>query len=297
MSSRIDCWIRLLVFVCIFQLFSGTVGILIQEAGNAKEFRSLSAIPAINKVWIINLVTRNNRMEFMDRQMRTLKIPFDRMEAFTFGNGSEAKTEETMKRLDPQTKMNLDQVREDMKVATDQTWGAVGCWQSHLQIYFEILHGKASVLPGPFLVLEDDVKIDTSISRFLSYEYLYETLPSDWEMLYLDHIGLKCRENSTSASKEFCAVYFTFGTGGYVIRNREVAEKLIAAGNTPGLEVADRFINPLFQQGKIIAYAFLTHPVEQLPEEFGSDIRSARALKFTIAKFYASKKNRTALRG
>lgn len=311
----------MIALVCVLILVSVSSVPILDLPTNAKDFRSQSLIPAINKVWVVNLVYRKNRMEFMDRQLRELKIPYERWDAFDFGGGNETKTEVTLKRVDPFSKMNIEQVRADMKVATDQTWGAVGCWQSHLHIYIDILQGKAATLPGPFLILEDDVKIDPSISHFLSYEYLFETLPSDWEMLYLDHIGLKCHANAnasapaspssntlrgtnTPSSKpvnspntslsDFCAVDFTYGTGGYVVRNREVAEKLLAAGNTPGLQVADKYINPLFHMEKIKAYAILSKPIEQMPEEFGSDIRSARALKFTIAKFYStSKKNRT----
>lgn len=276
---------------------------LIQAMDKAELSKSLTTIPAISKTWVINLPGRNERMEFMDKQLAGLKIPYQRFEAFDFGNGSDENTISAMQRLHKETKMNLQMVKAELERPVElvyrQSWGSVGCWQSHLQIALDIVYGDGSPYPGPFLILEDDVRVSSSLIKYLSYDYLYKTLPSDWEMLYLDFIGLTCHNATTSRypiveNKEFCKIAFTYATGGYVIRNKEVARKLLDAGNTPQLQIADKYTNPLFRNETIQAYAILEKVVYQLPKAFGSDIRTPDALVKTIAKFYNDPKTNAA---
>lgn len=257
---------------------------------------SISSIPAISKTWIINLANRMERMEFMNRQMWSLKIPYERFEAFDFGNGSDTKALESYKRLNPNTKIDLKLIEDELNQPIDytmaQSWGAVGCWQSHLQIYMEIAYGSSINYPGPFLILEDDVKVTQAIIKYLSFEYLYKILPADWEMIYFDHLGLKCHDEDLPKlsifNDQFCKINFTYATGGYVIRNQEVAKKLIEAGNTAHLSVADKYTNTLFSSHQVNAYAIFEKVVYQLPKAFGSDIRTPAALVKTIEKFYSS---------
>ncbi len=287
--------IVLVFFVCVL-ITNGIIAFRSQEKDHPV---SASSIPAISKVWIINLQSRSERMEFMSRQMRNLKIPFERFEAFDFGNGSDSKTLEASQRLHPNTKINLKLVGEELSKPVDytmaQSWGAVGCWQSHLQIFMEIAYGSSSQYPGPFLILEDDVKVTTSINKYLNHDYLNKILPNNWEMIYFDYLGLKCHDEHSSKHyiihEEFCKINFTYATGGYVIRNKEVALKLIEAGNTAHLSIADKYTNPLFQTERIHAYAILEKVIHQLPRAFGSDIRTPAALVKTIEKFYSPKNN------
>lgn len=273
-----------------------------------------SSIPAVSKVWVINLPSRSERMEFMDKQLTDLKIPYERFEAFDFGTGNDTKAELARARLHPQTKVNFTLVAEELAkpvmLTMRQSWGTVGCWQSHLQILMKIAYDEnMKKLTGPFLVLEDDVEVASSISKYLSFDYLFDKLPAEWDMIYFDHLGLKCKNYSSNAdsgviggrkhllrrgpagmkmlSNEFCKINFTYATGGYVIRDRDVALKLLEAGNTPEMQVADKYTNPLFRDDKLHAYAIFEKVVYQLPAKFGSDIRTPEALKDTIKKFYS----------
>jgi hypothetical protein len=59
------------------------------------------------------------------------------------------------------------------------TAAKVACWYSHFQTIHEIANGKDDAV----LVLEDDVDIERDVKRRL--EPLLDTLPSDWDIVYL----------------------------------------------------------------------------------------------------------------
>ena len=223
-------------------------------------------------------------MNWMEKKLTGLSIPFERFPAVDWYNGTNyEKMKQVRESLHPSTKMDLESVRQSLAVnhSFALNWGSVGCWQSHLQVYLQIAEGSASHLPGPFLILEDDVKISPRILEILSYDYLYHYLPFDWEMLFLEHLYLLCHQNEPvwrrprdySIEKQFCSVKFTYTTSAYVIRNPAVAAKLIAQANTDYVQVADWFFNFLFRSKTIRAYAVLKKVVKQAHETFQTDIQ------------------------
>ncbi len=250
--------------------------------GGWKRDRS-SSIPAISKVWLINMNKRSSRLQLVTSRLRELRIPFHRYGAIDFGNGDPAKIRLARRKFHPMTLLNLTLVKEELNQTTrpDINWGSTGCWQSHLQIYMHILNGTAVHLPGPFLILEDDVNVSSRIVELLSFEYLYKYLPYDWEMLFLDHLDLKCHEDEPwwkrpkddVADYQYCLVKFTYQTDAYVIRNADVAAKLVKAGNSPHVQVADWYLSQLFGTKTIRAYAVVNKPISQLRGIFGTDIQ------------------------
>lgn len=252
-----------------------------------------SSIPAISKTWIINMNKRSSRLNIVTDRLKELKIPYHRYGAIDFGNGDPSKIKLAKRKFHPMTKMNITKVQDELnaKGRFDLNWGSTGCWQSHLQIYLNIMNGTASHLPGPFLILEDDVNVSSRIVEILSYEYLYKYLPYDWEMIFLDHLDLMCHKDEPEWKKpkdrnpelQYCLVKFTYQTDAYVIRNPMVAEKLVEAGNTDYVQVADWYFNRLFGNKTIKAYAITKRPVVQMRGVFGTDIQQ-QDLSHLIAK-------------
>jgi predicted metal-dependent phosphoesterase TrpH len=72
---------------------------------------------------------------------------------------------------------------------------------------------------------------------------------------------------------QYCLVKFTYQTDAYVIRNPDVAAKLVAAGNSAEVQVADWYFNELFKNKTVKAYAVIKRPVTQLRGVFGTDIQ------------------------
>jgi GR25 family glycosyltransferase involved in LPS biosynthesis len=252
-----------------------------------------SSVPAVSKTWVINMNKRSSRLNLVQARLKELKIPYHRYGAIDFGNGDPAKMKLAQRKFHPMTKMNLTLVEKQLsdQGRFDLNWGSTGCWQSHLQIYMQIMNGTASYLPGPYLILEDDVNISSRVTEILSYEYLYKYLPYDWEMLFLDHLDLSCHKDEPDWKRpkdndpllHYCLVKFTYQTDAYVIRNPDVAAKLVAAGNSEGVQVADHYTNKLFGEKAIKAYAITKRPVTQLRSVFGTDIQQQN-ISHLIAK-------------
>jgi len=233
-----------------------------------------NALPAIRKVYVINLEKRPERMKSIATILDDLKIPFERFEAFDFGNGSENALRKAESRFLPGTKFNTTIVAQDLQVngSVHQTWGSTGCWQSHLQVYMTIVSQN---LPGPYLILEDDIKVSPKIIAFLSFRNMFEKLPHDWDVLLLDSYFLKCHKDK-SVPKGLCKVQHSFTTSGYVLRNIDVAKKFIEYGNTAHMQVADHYWNDMFKKGKIVAYTTFNKIVTQAMDVFPSDIKSSQ---------------------
>lgn len=232
----------------------------------------------VSEVWVINLDRRPERMRLMSAQLKELQIPFQRFSAVDFGDGkNESQLKVAMQELQKETKINLEQVKVDLNNTdrSDFTWGSIGCWQSHLQLYLRL---TASPSSGPFLVLEDDLELFPHIIKVLSRKFLSHYLPDDWEMLYLTHDGLKCflegaqLANDRAVDFQFCQVQYAWQTAAYLIRSPAAAKKLTSFGNTPHAQVADWYLNERFHKKEIIAYALLYFAARQRRERFCSDI-------------------------
>lgn len=240
-----------------------------------------TSIPCIDQTFVIHLKHRHDRMKFMSHQLQRLMIPFTAFLGVNFLNGSNT---DVIQRFHPSTKFNFSLVSEEImkRGAPWLNWGSTGCWQSHLQLYFEIASGNFSKNPGPFLILEeDDVVVTGRTLQILSKYYLNRVLPSDWEVLYLMHKNLTCHDKNlttwtTPPGKdpymEYCQVKFAWSLGAYVLRSSEVAEKLIAVGNTPHVQVADWYVNYLYHNSLVKAYAVIKAPVHH-HGGFNSSIR------------------------
>ena len=97
----------------------------------------LEAIDTGARVYVINLKRREDRMNFMSAQLSLLSIPFQRFPAVAINNGTILGERE----LHNQTRMNISLIRENLFFYSKKkyysifaSWGAVGCWQSLLQI-------------------------------------------------------------------------------------------------------------------------------------------------------------------
>ncbi len=257
--------------------------ICLKNIESKKFYYENGAVPSLSKAFVINLDKRPNRMKWMDEQLNHLGIPYQRFSAINWYNGTNLiKMEEQRQRLHPLTKMNLTLVQQQLSEKHNfaLNWGSAGCWQSHLQIYLQIIQGNYTNLPGPFLILEDDVHLSPRILDVLSYDYLYHYLPYDWEMIFLDHLDLLCHENEPHwkrpkdhhPDRQYCMIKFTYTTGAYIIRNPSVAAKLVKSGNSDHIQVADWFFNYNFNSRYIKAYAIL-HRAARQTDKFPTDIQ------------------------
>lgn len=267
---------------------------------------------AVNKTYVINLDFRRDRMEFLAKRLFDVGIPYERFSAINLFHGVAPLAESVVAtRFHPATKMNLTMIRDDFDAAHiehQRNWGSTGCWQSHLQVLFDIAHGTASFLPGPFLILEDDVNVAENIDFYLSDDFLTHVVPHDWEMVFYSTRTMACHDPQRNGTykvdngllrmpkeslvyvkqpQQLCRIARTYKSSGYLLRHQGIVRKLIDLLNIEGAGVIDRMWNPSFDRQDIIAYAVYPNPIWQR-DEAGSNIYREEQTTITNDPLYAS---------
>jgi GR25 family glycosyltransferase involved in LPS biosynthesis len=154
------------------------------------------------------------------------------------------------------------------KIALESNHSAaeIGCWQSHLQIYFKIVEMKYTL---PILIFEDDIIFRNDTIKHI-HQYLTECPYFYWELFF---IGYNTESRSINLNDMYCQLELIWGTHGYLIRNYEVAQKLIKYSNTPYKQEADTLLNSYLYTNESIGIIDCRYPlVDQYRYEFGSDI-------------------------
>ena len=248
----------------------------------AKKLRLLKYI-GLTDIYLINLDRRPDRLKIMKAQLDLLNLPYIRYPAVDGWKIKEANENQANHDFDlhPETKLNIsekvntffkDEALKDKFVEVDivSTWGEVGCWMSHLQVYFRIRDkARETGVDGPVLILEDDIIME----KFISYEIKrhLKVLPSHWDIFFLGSWG-DCIEN---VNENLCRGYDMWLTSSYVINGSKTAEKLISLSNNGYPSTADGFWRPHFRSS-IHAYIFLKdYLANQDRINFGTDIRPA----------------------
>ena len=238
----------------------------------AKKLRLLKYI-GLTDIYLINLDRRPERLKYMKAQLDLLNLPFVRYPAVDGWKIKEANENQANHDfgLHPETKMNINKDSKTFLIKKFvRTYGEIGCWMSHLQVYFRIRDkARETGVDGPVLILEDDIIME----RTISYEvkrYL-KMLPNDWDVFFLGSWG-SCIEN---VNENLCRGYDMWLTTSYVINGSKTAEKLISLSNNDYPSTADGFWRPHFRSS-IHAYIFLKdYLANQDRTNLGTDIRPA----------------------
>ena len=238
----------------------------------AKKLRLLKYI-GLTDIYLINLDRRPERLKYMKAQLDLLNLPFVRYPAVDGWKIKEANENQANHDfgLHPETKMNINKDSKTFLIKKFvRTYGEIGCWMSHLQVYFRIRDkARETGVDGPVLILEDDIIME----RTISYEvkrYL-KMLPNDWDVFFLGSWG-SCIEN---VNENLCRGYDMWLTTSYVINGSKTAEKLISLSNNAYPSTADGFWRPHFTSS-IYAYVLKNELLTyQDRDRLGTDIRIA----------------------
>ncbi|KAI6244066.1 Glycosyltransferase 25 family member [Aphelenchoides fujianensis] len=209
-----------------------------------------------DRVLVVNLERRPERMQRMERVMRTLGIEFTRFDATDGRLLTErelAPIHELPGYLDPFHKRPLKR-------------GEIGCFLSHYRIWTEIVDEELDRA----LVFEDDIRFTENATRIL--RGLIEDLTkerTDWDLIYLG------RKKNDPQAKEFfvpghrylSTVTYSYWTLGYAI-SRQGAQKLLDARPLDRLVALDEFLPIMYDQ----------HPNREWKAHFGRrDLRAFAA--------------------
>ena len=222
---------------------------------SSKNYLTLEDI-GIKKVFVINLDFRKDRLSNVAKLLGSLRLRWTRFEAI-----SKQHFHQQLHTFNPKTKFIKNM--SNLNNITDR----IATWQSHLQIYFKIVD-EALNNDEPVLILEDDFDMEAN-TPFLLKKAL-SLLPSDWEMFFLGHSHMECKE---VYQNNICRAHIFYCAVAYVIRNSTVARKLINWSNTKNPQVADIYWRKYIRNGSLIVYAaYPNHIVIQNRKQFGSDI-------------------------
>jgi len=241
-------------------------------------------------VYVINLDRHPHKLEFMQRQLDYLQLEYTRIPAVdgkviqrvVSENRSEERTHSNFG-LDERSKLDLAHVdREFNAVGTDGSvyskgshYGVIGCMQSHIKTYFEVIDRVAmGHADRPSLVLEDDVLMERNFTSLLS-EAL-QLIAADWEVFAIGHIAGTCIDGHQSNGATYhipCRSHHFYATHAYLIRNAAVARRLLSYSNTPEPQIADHYWLPHFRTDLAAYILFPRTIVDQNQLVFRSELR------------------------
>jgi GR25 family glycosyltransferase involved in LPS biosynthesis len=134
----------------------------------------------IDKVYVINLKHRNDRLNKMDKMLNSIGSKFSDYERFEAFNGKVITEEEKNNLLSLKSKRIYNNPSRFKDV---RTLGAIGCYKSHVGVWeLALSRGEKEII-----ILEDDIKFKLDVNKLEEY---IKTRPEDYDICYLDWYGL-----------------------------------------------------------------------------------------------------------
>jgi len=141
----------------------------------------------IDKVYVINLNHRNDRMKKMDKILNKIGSKFLEYERFEAVNGKLIIEEEKNNLLSLKSRRlyNCPISFKDIR-----SLGAIGCYLSHVGVWkLALERGEKDII-----ILEDDIQLKVDINKLNDCISLR---PENYDICYLDYYGLYGYENNT----------------------------------------------------------------------------------------------------
>ena len=223
----------------------------------------------IKRAYVINRAGDEERMQLANSFIRTQNITLHRFNAVNLIN--------TTNFLPPVHLLTKFNFTGDLQ---GKGMGVVGCWQSHLQVYFEIIESvKRNEPDDPVMVLEDDAVFARMKEKNQYFQNALKHLPPSWGMIFLGY-GLSSSVPPECVKNESCGKsWFNRSTGrllltlSYIVRNATVAKILSDASNTVYPQISDVFWGKLFGRRAIDAYLIKPHPLVVPIQNLGARFR------------------------
>jgi len=141
------------------------------------------------------------------------------------------------------------------------TKGGIGCYLSHLNLYKKLVADNKNDI---YIILEDDIKIDTS--AYAKISKLLKNPPDDWDMIL---IGYNQVFKYKTETKDYSKVKSFWGTCGYII-NKKGAQKFLDNHTNIDCQI-DSFMSWMAIKNKLNVYG-LNEPII-LPDSYYTDIQ------------------------
>jgi GR25 family glycosyltransferase involved in LPS biosynthesis len=207
----------------------------------------------LQDIYVINLKNRPERLQHMIDILQKPNLPFLRLNAFHGVKMKDLLQEnKPIEGLNPKSKVKYEPTLKRLQVDFPvEDWGVVGCWQSHLHVYWEIIkRAELKSEDKPILIFEDDAIVPDNFAFEL--RLMIRALPDDWEIFPLSLYDAAC---ITKIANFFCKIKKFYTAHAYVLRNSTVAKKLADRSNTDTVDGADNIWNPMMEEGKLNGYS------------------------------------------
>jgi len=219
-------------------------------------------------VYVINLNSRPDRLAFMTEILNEIQQPFIRTEAID-GNKLEELCEKKMPLpLNPKISYSCEDLIRN-KSENKCLNGEIGCWLTHLQLYYQIVENfEKTGRDNPSIILEDDIDVDVNFKELVNKSL--SNLPYDWEIFYVGcnlPAEIELLFNNIAISKKF------YGTYAYVVRNADAAKKLISISNKSDCQVADHIFLDAIRERILRSYIAYPRIYASSDIMFGTDVQ------------------------
>ena len=216
-------------------------------------------------VYVINLKSRPDRLAFMKDVLNELDQPFTLIEAFNGRELSESCKKNPTK-IDPRIVYTCNDFLRDEHRRCKV--GEIGCWLSHIKLFYEIVDRfERTGRDNPSIILEDDVDLELDFKELVNTSLC--NLNPDWELFYFGYFH---PERWVELGNNIAWAPHFSGTFAYVIRNVNVARKMISFANTSYCQIADRFNLVAQQRGQLKSYLSLPDHYASFYSDLGDDI-------------------------
>jgi GR25 family glycosyltransferase involved in LPS biosynthesis len=140
----------------------------------------------IDKVYVINLKHREDRLKKMDKILKGIGGKFSEYERFEAINGKLITEEEKNNLLSLKSKRIY---KNPSSFKDIRTLGAIGCYLSHIGVWkLALSRGEKEII-----ILEDDIRLKIDIHKLEEY---INIKPDDYDICYLDWYGLYGCDNT-----------------------------------------------------------------------------------------------------
>lgn len=221
----------------------------------------------ISEVYLINLKERPDRHKLMKDRLDKINLPFTWFPAF-FGKSIRENftNNEPIVGLSSESKVDLNLVNKAIKTEENYwNWNTVGCWQSHLHVYYLIRDKMIKTgIDKPVFIIEDDAIFQMKTKNII--KHMLPLLPDDWEIFALGHDHLRVHEDEVGiqfVNYDLIKVFSFLATHAIIYRNLKVINKLIAFSNTSHLQTSDSVTNDMVMGGLLIGYAIDPEVIKQ----------------------------------
>ncbi|CEF67199.1 Glycosyltransferase 25 family member [Strongyloides ratti] len=225
---------------------------------------------SFDKIYLINLKRRSERMEKMDEILKTVGFMYERWEAVDGKKLSDEDISKTIKFLpnymDPYHKRPMKK-------------GEIGCFMSHYKIWENVVKNNLNKV----IVFEDDVRFSknaTGILRRLVSDL--DTTNEEWDFIYLGRRkeNPKAKEYFIPGHRHLSSVTYSYWTLGYALSNSG-AKKLLAGKPLEKMMALDEYIPIMYDNHPFIEWkkyfsnrnlkAFTVYPLIVVPERYTND--------------------------